>query len=106
MKIMSIISRIAEKSIVVPTISIRVVRKRIALPPIDELRIVELHPELIRFFDRDDQERIAFELWHEGKLTKEQAVELCPEIEADVESYEAYRKAIQDEYEANISQMQ
>lgn len=106
MKIMSIISRIASKSIVVPVISFRITRKRIALPPVDEQRIVELHPELIRFFDRDDQVHIAFMLWYKDKLNREQAVELCPEVEADIESYEAYCKAMQDEYEANISQMQ
>ena len=103
MKIMSIISRIAEKSIVVPTISIRVVRKTIALPPIDERRIVELHPELIKLFNLDDQIRITFDLWYHNKLTKEQAIALCPEAEAGIESYDAYCEKMTTEYNEYIA---
>ena len=71
----------------------RIVNKNIDAPIIDEYRLVERHPKLIRFFDVDDQERIAAWLWDDGKITREQAIALCSEAESLIEAIIAYREA-------------
>lgn len=72
MKIMSIIiSRITNKTIVVP--------------PVDKQLLVERHPELIHLFPHNEQITILSRLWYRGKFSTSQCVALNPEMDAVID---------------------